>query len=670
VLLLVLLSALATLAGIAAGRRLYPESRTEAALHATIATVVLVLVPIQTLGWLDLLDRRLLAASVAVLSAVTIALAIRGRARWEGAAKLLASDTVALARLPLDAIVEAWRVRSPTFLLLPATIGIVLWTAWLAYLAPSGAWDGLWYHEPMVGLALQHGTFDPYPLPAQLQWVNGYPRTSEHLMLWTAAFTGKTLIDAVPSWMAGISLLAFVALARAHGRGWRTGAIGLGCVLLTIPGAVLQLRSTYIDVTVMAAYLAALHYATRPGARPRDLWSGAMAIAFLGGTKATGLVFAALLGGVLLLRALRMPRHEASKVLGISLAGTALVVLLVAPSYVRNVVLHDNPFWPLRVESRIFGTFEGPQDFGNMQWGSEEVLHEMFGAPTPGQDYHDTRRHAFGYSLTFVGLPLFLCAIFVLAARAIRARLGRARGLGDRAAAGALFQLALGVVPFAISPAFYWARYSLPSPGSALVAIHAWLARSPSRVLGESAVAAMGVLNLITLLWAEPGWDVTIERAMELWSLPAEVRVTVLTSQNLLPPETARMREERIGAGDVVAFDDEYSFVGNLWNEGMTSRVVWVPYVDQSSYLEALRELDAEWVVVATHSIEGAALSRPNSGYVRIATAERGTGLVFERSPLVGAEALAPHSTPPHTERRTEIDAQEAATEAHGDAGR
>jgi hypothetical protein len=630
VLLLIILSLLALVASIAVGRHLYPESRGEAALHACLTALSIVLVPIQALGWTGTLTRTSLTLSVLSLSVLALAAGLSRQPRGERA-RHLARDVTNFFRLPLDAAIEAWRARSSVMVLLPATLALLAWTFWLAWLAPSGSWDGLWYHEPMVGFAIQNRGFELVELPIHLEWVNGYPRTSEHLMLWATIFGDRRLIDGVPSVMALLSLLAFVCMARTHGN-WPIGAVGFGCVLLTIPGVILQMRSTYIDVTVLAGYLAALHYATRPDFRSRDAWSLALALGFLGGTKATGLAYVVLLGGAGVLRIVALViRSRRLEPIFVSLVGLALVALLVVPSYARNYALHENPIWPLRYESRLLGTFEGPHDISNMQLPFDQVLHEMFGAPTPGQDYHDTRRHAFGYSLTFLGLPLFILALFAMLVRAITAFARRDRPqLKEPARLLAL--LGLGGFPLATSPAFYWARYSLPSPAVALVAIHAWLSRGRRRTFADGAIFAMGVLNLITLAWAAPGWDVPFETALALASQTTEERVHAQVSHNLLPAETSRLREERIRRGDLVVFDDEVAFIGNLWNEEMSNHVRFVRFTSRSEYLERLHELSPEWVVVRHGSAEEAALQSSEGQYVRLADAQD-RDVIWERTP-------------------------------------
>ena len=625
---LLALTTLSAVAGVVLARPFYAECRAEATVAASTVALACILAPIQALGWSGHLHRAPLGVAVAALGVGALSLGLRARPagrRWRSAWE----DLVSMLRLPVDAFVEARREGGSIAWLYAATVGVVLWTTWLAWLAPSGSWDGLWYHEPMVGFALQRGDFGLVPLPTHLDWVNGYPRTSENLMLWVTVFSDRRLIDAVPAGMVLVSLAAFVALARRHG-GWPVGALGLGCVLVTIPGVVLQLRSTYIDVTVLAAFLAALTFTTRPTLRVPDLWLAALALGVLGGTKANGIAALALFGALLALRVSARAVADRSARMPLHLLGASLVIAALAlPSYARNWVLHHNPIWPLRYESRLFGTFEGPHDLSSMQWPAERVLHELFGTPSPGEDYHDTKRHSFGYGLTFVGLPLMIGALLAWAGRVWRAwRDLRSADAGRERALGSL--LVLGSFPLASSPAFYWARYALPTPAVGLVAIHAWLAAPRRRRLGEAAIGAMGALNLITLFWAAPGWDVPLGTAMDLMRRAPAARVEAQVSHNLLPPSMARLREARIGRGDVVAFDDEVAFVGNLWNEAMSNRVEYVPFTDREAYLQLLAARNAEWVVVRRGSREDAALGSTGSGYRLLGHAQR-EDVVFER---------------------------------------
>lgn len=586
--------------------RLYPESRSERGLAAAVLWIGVVHGVVHALGWTNTLSPAALAAGV-LLASLAFAGAALGPARAEapglrGREELLRRAFAVLA-LPGSALVETFRARSAAFLALLWTFGILLWTALLVVLAPSGSWDGLWYHEPMVGFALQEHGFRVLALPVHLEWVNGYPRLSENLMLFASAFGDRTLIDGVPHVMAGAILLAFFVLARRFGA-VRADALGLSCVLLTVPAVVLQLRSTYVDLSVLGTFLAALHFASRPGFGAREVWLAAVSIGLVGQTKSSALLYVAVIGLWALVSVGRAARSRGRRVLVHALPAFLLSLALFLPTYARNWSLHENPIWPLRYHSALLHLdFAGPHDIQNMQLPLPAVLSELFAVPTPGQDYADTRRHAFGYGLTYLGLPLLIAAFFSFVRR-----WAERRSEPGEPPARLIALFFVGLLTFLSSPAFYWARYSLPFPALGLVMIGAWLGRRPRGVSGEGAMLAMFLVNAITLAWAEPRWDVSVARALDLASVVAEERVYGDTSPLLFSARARRWREEHLGAGDVVAFDDDTAFIGNVWTDGFANTALYVPFSGREPYLAALDEANVVWVAVRRGSTEDSAL--------------------------------------------------------------
>ena len=610
-LVLVLLTVFAWWSGAAVARKVYVTSAAERALASMLLAFGEIVFVIQVLGWSNLLTRLNLGLGSLACSAVVSAMALRGE--WRAGAIATTKELGAQVALPFVAVAEAWREKSGVVIGLVATALLLVWTTLLSWLATSGAWDGLWYHESMVGFALQYEGFGLVEVPRHLEWVNGYPRTSEHLMLWLTAFEDRKLIDWTQQLVSPIALLSVYVLAKRHNGGWRVGAAGIAVTLWTIPAVVLQMRSTYIDVTVMSCFLAVLVFVTRRPFRVPDLWMTALALGLLGGTKASMLLYMCMLGLPALWSAAALGKREGwLRVVAHALGGVALIAVLMAPSYVRNWVLHDNPIWPLHYE--IAGIeLEGPEDFGNMQKSTEEVIHELWGHPTPGQDYHDTQKHAYGYSLSFVGIPLLLAALFFMARRLVF-------GPRRREVWALWVTVLFGFLTLALSPAFHWARYALPAPAVGLVAcawvLHEWRARR----LAEGLITAMIVLNLITLKWADPGWDVSVETAYELLHRSEASRIATRTSNNLPPEELVHWRIRNVREGDVVAMGNRITFVSNLWNERMNSRVVYVPWhdaEDRRPYPERVLGTGARIAVVEGNTPEGRAMSRAE-GWERI----------------------------------------------------
>lgn len=481
-------------------------------------------------------------------------------------------------------------------------LGLAIWTAFVAWLAPSGAWDGLWYHEPMVGFALQNRGFSIVTVPPSLEMINGYPRATENLQLWASALYDRRLVDVVPSFAFLVAALGVFTLARRHGAS-TSASLGVAVVALTIPAAVLQLRSTYIDLAVLAALLVAIHFVTRPTLRARDVWMAGLALGLLGTIKSNGLVFGGVLGAWLAVRVLlALDRRLLASLLGATLVAS----LYALPTYIRNLVLHDNPFWPLTYESSLLGVrFQGTVEAGQMQRGFDYVWTELTGPPTFGEDYHDTARHSYGYALPFVAAPLLLFA----APSLVRAWLDRSADRRARSAAGLLVGiLGFGLLVQVASPGHHWARFSLAFPALALVVIARWVSLEGRRRVEDAALGAMLVLNAVTLLWAKPAWDVTVREALELAAQPLAERNLADTSRCLLPSETRRLRDEAIGPGDLVVVGYDVAFSGNVWNDAFSNRVMYVEFTGRDAFLARLDELGAKWAYVHARGSEATAL--------------------------------------------------------------
>lgn len=626
-----------------AAARLYPDrAAPEAIAERGLATALMgttcIEAVIYALGWSGWLTRP--AMAVGAVACTSAAAAVAWWTTPRAARATLVAGVWALVSAPLDLARALKRRRSAALVGYVWLWGLAVWTSFVAYLAPSGAWDGLWYHEPMVGFALQNRGFAAVELPPSLEMINGYPRATENLMLWVAGLFDRRLIDVVPSFAFLVSALATYTLARRHGA-TESGAVGVAVVAVTIPGAVLELRSTYVDLSVLAATLVALHFVSRPELRGQDAWMAGLALGLLGAMKANGAVFAALLGVWLLLRAiLRLDVRLVAHVLG----GFVFAALLAGPTYLRNWLEHDNPLWPITYESPLLGvSLHGTIDAGHMQRDFAYNWRELTGPPQIGENYHDTGRHAYGFALPFVAAPLLLVATPALVATWLRPRLEATtrRRLGLLALA-----LAFGVLVQAASPGHHWARFSLAFPAVALVVIAWWWASRRLARLEEAALGAMTVLNALTLWWAVPGWDVTVEEALELWRLPVSERALADTSRCLLPADTRRRRDAELGPDTIAAFTDDIGFVGNLWNDHFSNRVVFVPYEGPDAFLARLDEVGAVWVYARTDSSEASALRREPRRWEQVGPGSFDDSLFARVGPAQDQHAPTPARAP------------------------
>jgi hypothetical protein len=593
------LGALSLFAGVCVASWGFARRPAECALAASVSTVAVLVVPVHALGWAGLLTRVVLLCAIAgtcVLVVVGTLASRRGR-------RALSDAIASIDALLRESVAAPWRERSLALLGLVAVIGLCAWTALLSYYAPSSAWDGVMYHEPMVGFALQNRGFAWVGYEAgnpMLGPVDGYPRVTEDLMLVLVAAWDRRLIELVPSLLVPILLLGTYVLLRRFVSS-RVVALGLASGLALIPGIALQLRSTYVDVTFVAFLATAAAFLFRRPAGPAELWMAGLSLGLAGGSKVTGLMIVPLVGGLgvvtVLASALSSERPRPA-LLAHLLGAFVLVVALVAPTFVRNWTKAHNVVWPSSMEVEALGIeWQGPIAITNMNVPTERAIEWFFGPPRPNEQHHDTKDNGYGDAPPFVIPPLALFGLAAAFARALRGPRRREAWL--------LLGLTLPLLAsFAITPARHWARLNLHVVLAAWVLAAAWLGARRRRLLAEGVIGALVVGGLATLAWSEPGWDVSLERLARLRAMSAEERALASDRMfTLMPTETARARERELGEGDLVVFSG-HPFVGLLWNERFSNRVELLDRREHrgAAWLAEAYRRGAEWAVIEPRS--------------------------------------------------------------------
>ena len=209
-LLLTFLTVYAFVAALLATTRLRYGSRAETLLTACLLWNFIILLPIHALGVAGVLYRSTLGWSSFLISSAVIGASFARVDSWEGFLREGWQTAHDVARLPFEALTISFQRRSLVFVGLVAVLSVLSWTAWMAYLAPSDAWDGIWYHETMIGYAIQNHGYATMHLPMNLtQQANGYPRNCEMTGLWFVIFTDRRLVELPNSLMA-------VATADSH----------------------------------------------------------------------------------------------------------------------------------------------------------------------------------------------------------------------------------------------------------------------------------------------------------------------------------------------------------------------------------------------------------------------------------------------------------------------
>lgn len=592
---LLALGALAVAAGLCVAAWGFARRPAECALAAGISAVSFAAVPVHVLGWANALTRTSI-----VLATVSLTMAVlAGTLATTAGRTRLALALRSLGRLGRESFAAPWRERSLALVGLVAVLAVTAWTAVLTYYAPSSAWDGVMYHEPMVGFALQNHGFAWVGYEranAMLGPVDGYPRITEDLMLFLVALWDRRVIELVPSLLVPILLVATYVLLRRFVRS-RVASLGLSCGLVLIPGVVLQLRSTYVDVTFVTFLAAAAAFLCRRELGAAELWMAGLSLGLAGASKVTGLLVVPLvgfLGVVLVVRA--VVRTKRPTLVAHLLGGLLVVLALMAPTYVRNWTETQNLVWPSSMEMEPLGIdWHGPIAITNMNVPNDRALEWFFGPPIRNEQFHDTKDNGYGNVPPFVILPLAIVGLFAALWHAVRGR------------KDAWLVLALCVplvCTFALTPARHWARLNLHVVLAAWVLAAYWIGTRKRRLLAEGVVGALVVGALVTLHWSEPAWDVDLDRLQRLRAMPAEQRAVQRDAVfTLLPSETALARERELGDGDLLVFS-AHPFVGLLWNERFSNRVEWLDPREHrgQEWIDEASARGAEWVVVDARS--------------------------------------------------------------------
>lgn len=631
-------------------------SRASRVVIATLAWNVLIIVPVYALGLTNTLYPGRLAtfvslASVGILALAAVRLGVRA------AALELRRTAATFLRLPFDAFSLALRERSFVAFGVVVASGFWVWTTAQAVLAPTwGDWDCLWYHEPMIGFAIQNHGFQVVPLEPFSQKINGYPRLTEMTMLWFGIFHGRWAIDLLNPIVLPMLAAATYQFTFDLGRD-RVLAIGWASVVVTLPGVIRIVPTILVDVHALALVVAALAFALRREFRLADAWISAFAIALSLGSKTIMLVPGGLVCLVVVVRlvagATRLGRGRA----WLSVLGFSLVVAApLAATYLRNYLNFHNPIWPdiaVRIPSLGIdwpGNYTGFDDPSVP--GPDQIPHafkdqfkRLYQYPFMPVEGHAWQIADYGLGFAWALIPAWLLAMFLLPIDAIVAVYRHIRSRTEPTEFGELrataYRIVFVLVPcLVLIPAFHIGRYHLVSLVLA-AGLVSWVGlRFGARRLVESVVGFMILGNVMTIAWNDRGWlrSPFLLADMARTPIPARFHQEAFFSPDHL--DAAIARERQLGRGKVIVFE-RIGYLSLLWNDHYSNRVEWLEEIPDPRI--GARRRNATWIYAGRGSWFDMRAAEPNSGWTRVATLEsEGFGNVYRRT-----RARAPRRTDP-----------------------
>lgn len=596
------------------------RSRAEAVIAGSLVFNAIIVLPIYVLGLTNHLDRLTLGISVVLECAALLGIL----ARREGLApfRALPMRMLALAILPVVGIRRAWQKKSLVTAIALLATAMFPYMLLVSYLAPAWRdWDGLWYHEPLIGVTIQYRGFAAVPLPPGLQGMNGVHRLGEMTQLWFGIYGGRRVVDLANAFFMPLYAASVFVLVRRYTKDVTSGVAWASAFVL-LPAYLRLVQSTLVDPQASALLLASAYYVTHPKLdRENALWA-ILATTLAVGAKIWSIVPIGLLSLFLLVRLVRRRRANGGlATLGLVGFGALCVLGMQATTYVRNLILFKNPVWPMISyhNDRLGIHWAGglPVDFGKTRGGVDfnepfaifyrKMLAPPYSVMSPG---HSWQVNDYGFAWAWIVLPVFALVVIVvvvcwlatfLATRVVRVR---TRGPGDEELASAMMLAVVASTSLYLSPAIFIARYHVASLGM-LAGCLAWLvSRWKTTRLSDDVALFAGLASFIFMCWAPTKHEfVYLYRPVHVlkWlATPYPLREledigTPETPKLLVAPAnttTALLREKEIKRGDVVAFDyiDYYAL---LWNNDYSNTVTWLSEPDPLAEAE---RIGAKWV--------------------------------------------------------------------------
>ncbi len=602
-------------------------------LHLAALSLARAVVQARRTGWAELVTLFWLFAALAIAVPMQLANAFGMVSRgWVALFALLAS---ALMLIGSRLMVRRHPAESPSTAALVVRLRrlgfsgamLICFTGLWAYsllqvaVLASDAWDGVWYHDTITGFVLQSGGGKPMQLPPNLlQQANGFPRTAELTSAFWWMFWGRAAIE-LPNTLAALPMLSAGYLLARRFSGRRV-AVGLAVLAALMPGAILQWRTTYVDVFAAAWGLSAVHFATPPH---RDRFGALLLGAALGlaiGSKSMAL----LLGpGCALVWYLGQPRRSWAELWIVALPALFLGLTLV-PNY-RDF---HNPFWPIQIAAPRLGIdWPGVRKSSevNVNASARETLASVFVPPAPGRDYADLRWGGYGVVFAWLMLPLSLVAALLATLRVWRTRRVRDERVVKLARARAervllvLVQLAL---PVLLSPALWSARYMLVQ-ACALFAIGGGLSREPR--WGRPMFTVLLVLGLGVALariasFAPSFGGASVKETLAALRDPQSPMALVGPASWTMDVTVARARERELTTGALVVFSDGVTFPALLYNDRCDNQLQYA--AANSAWGPLLRNLRPTWIVASPGESLGLYAEAHPSEWEPIGAASRG----------------------------------------------
>jgi len=245
---------------------------------------------------------------------------------------------------------------TPIRILFVLVIVQFFWLFFIGYLFPPYSHDALMYHVPAASYFFQAGKiYDS--VVTNIRWIRLYPKNLELLFLWQMVFLrSDILINCTQVIFLLFGCAALFGLNRKLGVS-RDIALFSASIFLFTPLVIQQSTLAMSDVAFASLFFITLNFLSEKSLK--HAWLGGCSGGIMLGVKGTGILFACSIMSFIFAQSIfRRNRLSKKKIAAFLIP----LVLLGGFWYLKNLVLHGNPIFPVPVTCGKYTLFRGQKN--------------------------------------------------------------------------------------------------------------------------------------------------------------------------------------------------------------------------------------------------------------------------------------------------------------------
>jgi hypothetical protein len=502
----------------------------------------------------------------------------------------------------------------------------ICWIIFIGYLFPSYTWDSLSYHLPIVGNIMQGGAIREYPASFLIDtFLNIFPKNMELFFLWNVIFLkNSSIIDLSQLLFTIVGMITTYSIAlKLNIR--EKSALYSSFLFFFTPIVILQINTNYIDIAVSVLLLTSINYllyespyfnngsspVEQQGDRKFPVFLAGVAAGILLGSKGSGPLFAIIISTAIIFQEF-LKHHqqiyakdppEKNNITRHSIIPYMIyfflpLILLGSYWYIKNWVLYGSPVYPMEIavfNITIFkGLYEKMLDPVPSLIENSSYLTRLFHVWTEKVEFYlyDSRLSGFGPLWIMLLLPSL---VFAFINSAIRKQYNW------------LFISVLLIMTFAVHPRNWTTRYTIfmVALGAVSYGFVIDFFGKRDRITGIIAL----VLAAYTFLTANSPC-VMPAKIREFMDLPTNERTIARHKPFNIDIHVSREYglwtwiSENVEEGDTVAYTFEPLFLAPLWNNGFSSKTIYVGSDNYYDWLKKLKYKNVTYVLLRQHSEE------------------------------------------------------------------